>query len=360
MTGRLRGRASRPRERPPAPPRHPACEKSVVDHASGRVYYSRANYSGTRKVTLMSFHRRSLLASLLSVPLLSPEARAQPIFPAAPLGAPPFPATPTITDPTIAAPDIALPSASALPAWRRHAVPVAASDPRPKIAVVIDDMGVMRARSARAMVLPGPLTLAWFPFAHDLPEQMAEAASHGHEALLHMPMQAHTNSILQTGPDPLRVDLPAEVNLARLQAAIAAVPGVVGLNNHMGSVATLNAALMELVALQVRTQDMLFLDSVVVPHSLGLPEAEAAGVPSAARDVFIDNSGDPTIIRRQLADIESTARHQGYAIAIGHPRPHTLAALEWWLPTLPGKGFVLWPIAATVALRNGLPIGVSV
>ena len=171
-----------------------------------------------------------------------------------------------------------------------------------------------------------------------------------------MPMQSFSNSTAQTGPDPLRIDLPPEVNLARLRAAIAAVPVVVGLNNHMGAVATRDPALMDLVALQARDHGMLFLDSVVVPHSVALARAEAAGVPSAARDVFIDNTANPAVIRGQLADIEAFARRHGYAIAIGHPRPHTLAALDEWLPTLPGKGFVLWPIAATVALRNGLPL----
>ncbi len=302
----------------------------------------------------MQFRRRAVLASLLMGSILGaprrtpaqdavpPESEAEPAIPA--FAAPPQPAPSAPAVPP------------AMPAWRRHAVQVAGGDPRPKIALVIDDMGVMRARTTQALDLPGPLTLAWFPFAPDLPEQLQAAAARGHEALLHMPMQAFSNSTLQTGPDPLRIDVPAEVNLARLRAAIAAVPGVVGLNNHMGSVATRDAALMDLVASQVREHGMLFLDSVVVPHSLGLPRAEAAGVPSAARDVFIDNTSNPALIRSQLASIETTAQRQGYAIAIGHPRPHTLEALEEWLPTLHGKGFVLWPVAATVALRNGMAL----
>ncbi len=79
-------------------------------------------------------------------------------------------------------------------------------------------------------------------------------------------------------------------------------------------------------------------------------------MPAAARDVFIDHMADPAVIKGQLASIEAQARHFGYAIAIGHPRPHTLEALEAWLPTLAGKGFVLWPIAATVALRNRIDL----
>ncbi len=267
-------------------------------------------------------------------------------------------------DPSQSAPQPSLPPSGVLsaappgpggaPPWQRHAVAAPALDGRPAITLVIDDMGVMHPYTAQAATLPGPLTLAWFPFAHDLPAQVAAAAARGHEAMLHMPMQAHSAGIAQTGPDPLRIDLPPEVNLARLREAIAAVPDSVGMNNHMGSIATRDPLLMELVAREARAQGMLFLDSVVVPHSVALCCAELAGVPAAARDVFIDNVGDPWAIRGQLAATEAFARRHGHAIAIAHPRPGTLAALEAWLPTLHAKGFALWPLSATVAWRNNL------
>ena len=78
------------------------------------------------------------------------------------------------------------------------------------------------------------------------------------------------------------------------------------------------------------------------------------------RDVFIDHVADATVIQGQLATIEHFARHFGYAIAIGHPRPRTLDALEAWLPTLAAKGFALWPISAAVALRNRMTIALTV
>jgi polysaccharide deacetylase 2 family uncharacterized protein YibQ len=176
----------------------------------------------------------------------------------------------------------------------------------------------------------------------------------GHENTLHMPMQSFSNSTAQTGPNPLRIDLPPAENLARLRAAIAAVPNTVGLNNHMGSVATRDAALMDIVAAEAHANGMLFLDSLVIGHSVAAQRAAAAGVPSASRDIFIDNTANAGMIRDQLDLIEKTARKFGHVIAIGHPRPLTLDALEAWLPTLPAKGFVLWPLAATVAWRNEL------
>jgi polysaccharide deacetylase 2 family uncharacterized protein YibQ len=260
--------------------------------------------------------------------------------------APPGAASPT--------PLVLPPHPASAPPWLRHAVAPPLNDGRPAISLLIDDMGVMHPHTERAMALPGPLTLAWFPFARDLPSQVGAAMARGHETMLHMPMQAHTDSTAQTGPDPLRVDLPPRVNLTRLRDAIAAVPNIVGINNHMGSVATRDPMLMELMAREVEAHGLLFLDSVVVPHSVALCCAELAGVPAAARDVFIDNSADAGMIHMQLSVTEAFARRHGHAIAIAHPRPHTLDALEVWVPTLRAKGFALWPISATIAWRNKL------
>lgn len=266
-------------------------------------------------------------------------------------------ASPPVANPTPAPTPAAEPAPqAAVPAWRRNAIAPPPQDGKPAITIVIDDMGWMHPLTERAAALPGPLTLSWFPFAPRLPAQVAAAMARGHETMLHMPMQAGTNSTLQTGPDPLRVDLAPEVNLARLKTALAAVPMIVGLNNHMGTVATRDPALMDIVAGETRAQGLLFLDSITIPHSVALSRATAAGVPAAGRDVFIDWRNDPPTIATQLAEIEATARRHGHCIAIGHPRPHTMAALEAWLPTLAGKGFALWPMSATVAWRNNLPL----
>ena len=304
--------------------------------------------------------RRLLLAGVLATPAI-PTAlgSVMPTPSPVPAGLPEGP-LPDVSGAVAPKPAPALGSVPAqaaplLPAWRRNAVAPPAADGRPAITVVVDDMGWMHPHTEQAVALPGPLTLAWFPFSPRLAEQVPAAMAFGHETMLHMPMQAHTNSLRQTGPDPLRIDLSAGVNNARLRAAIAAVPSSVGLNNHMGSVATRNVPLMNIVADQARANGFLFLDSITVAHSVALPCAEAAGVPSAGRDIFIDYKMTPEVIRGQLALIEATARREGHVIAIGHPRPLTLAALAAWLPTLKAKGFALWPMSATVAWRNNLP-----
>jgi polysaccharide deacetylase 2 family uncharacterized protein YibQ len=272
----------------------------------------------------MILHRRAVLTGLLAAPALLRGARAATL-------SPPLP-----------------------PRWQRYAVPAFPAGDRPVISIIVDDLGVIHPGTARAVALPGPVTLAWFPFARDLPDQLAAAGERGHEALLHMPMQAFGMSIAWTGPDPLRIDLPPEENLRRLVTAIDAVPDTVGLNNHMGSIATRDVALMDLVAQELRRREMLLVDSLTIPHSVAYSCAAQAGVAAIKRDVFIDYKHDAAIIQGQLELIERKAREWGHVIAIGHPRPLTLDALEAWLPGLDAKGFVLWPASATVACRNNI------
>ena len=54
---------------------------------------------------------------------------------------------------------------------------------------------------------------------------------------------------------------------------------------------------------------------------------------------------------RQLDETEHVALRRGYALAIGHPHPTTIAALQQWLPTLKAKGFVLVPASALLRLE---------
>ena len=252
-----------------------------------------------------------------------------------------------------------LPAFTELPRWQAFAARAPRADGRPAITIVIDDLGVTHPGTPRAIALPGPLTLSWFPFARNLAQQVAAGAARGHEATLHMPMQAFTDSISWTGPDPLRIDLPPSENLRRLTVAMDAVPATVGLNNHMGSVATRDLALMTLVAQETKRRGMLFLDSLTIDHSVAYRQAALADVPAASRDVFIDDSLDHVSIARQLELTEQIARHHGHVIAIGHPHAKTLDALEAWLPGLRDKGFSLWPLSATVAWRNDITMPVA-
>ncbi len=234
--------------------------------------------------------------------------------------------------------------------WRRNAVKVASVDGRPMIAVVIDDMGLDRGRSARALALPGPLTLAYLPYGSDLRRQTAAARAAGHELLVHVSMEPESVDE-DPGPNALLGDLEPNDVLSRLRWALGRFDGYVGISNHMGSKFTGDARGMTTVVRELRARGLMFLDSRTTQHSVGARVAKRFGVPHARRHVFLDHETVTETVRQRLGEVEVIATHTGFAVAIGHPRDATLEVLEEWLPDVIARGFVLVPISA-IALRE--------
>jgi uncharacterized protein len=120
----------------------------------------------------------------------------------------------------------------------------------------------------------------------------------------------------------------------------------------MGSRFTSDAAGMMLVMEELKSRGLLFIDSRTTATSAGADVARRLGVPTAARDVFLDNEADAPAIGERLRHLERVAREHGSAIAIGHPHDATIAALGKWIERLPQKGIVLVPVSAIVRARS--------
>ncbi|QCO03170.1 divergent polysaccharide deacetylase family protein [Azospirillum argentinense] len=236
------------------------------------------------------------------------------------------------------------------PLWKKNALPFRAPPGKPAIAIVIDDMGVDRKRSNRAVSLPAPLTLAWLPYAHELPAQARAARAAGHELMLHLPMEPSGSA--DPGPQALRVSLDKGEILRRTKAALDSFDGYVGVNNHMGSRFTADSAAMAPVLGEIARRGLLWLDSRTTAKSAGLTLAREFQMPFAGRDIFLDNEMTVSAVRGQLAKTEQVARKQGYAIAIGHPHDATIDALASWMPEVQKRGFVLVPVSAVVRAHH--------
>jgi uncharacterized protein len=277
-------------------------------------------------------------------PIDSPAPHAvEKLPPAPPDGVAEAPSAPAEAAPAEAPPET-------VPAWRRFAVTAPPADGKPTISLMIDDMGLNRPQSDRAVNLPGPLTLSWMSYARNVTAQAAIGRAHGHETMLHMPFEplGHVNP----GPDALRTWMSPEANLANFRHALDLLPNAVGMNQHEGSVGSLSVPLMDLVAGELRARGLLFIDSLTIKNSVALARARAAGIPTMPRDVFLDNSPDPAAIRAQIAEMEGIARRTGHVIAIGHPRQTTMDVLTQYLASVKARGFVLWPVSATVAAES--------
>ncbi len=214
------------------------------------------------------------------------------------------------------------------------------------IAIVIDDLGADRARSARAAALPGPLTLSYLSYAPDIADQARQSRAAGHEIMLHLPMEPEGRD--NPGAGALFVRMTSDDIRARTASALDALPLAVGLNNHMGSRFTRDAQAMAPVLQEVAARGLLFVDSRTSGSSVAGQVATSMGVANAGRDIFLDNEIDGMAVRKQLAELERTANRRGHAIAIGHPHDATLDALAAWIPTMNSRGLQLVPVSAIV------------
>ncbi|MFC4347654.1 divergent polysaccharide deacetylase family protein [Kordiimonas lipolytica] len=232
------------------------------------------------------------------------------------------------------------------PAWRQYAV--AWKDTNlPRIAIVIDDLGLNYQATEELAEMPGPYTLAYLPYAEHLEYQTGRVHAAGHELMVHLPMQPK-GSAADPGTNALLAGLGPDEFQRRLIWNLSRFDGFVGVNNHMGSLLTEDAGHMVQVMTYLKADGYLFLDSLTSPKSVGMSAAKATGVPTIARDIFLDNIQHRDAIEAQLAKAERIARVRGYSIAIGHPYQVTLETLKEWQKTLRAKGIALVPISQLV------------
>lgn len=255
---------------------------------------------------------------------------------------PPEPDRPEPAKPLSRDPGARLPETQA---WLKNAVAAAAPDGRPMIAVVIDDVGLDRPRSRRAMALPAPVTIALMAYAEDARAQAAIAHGAGHELLVHIPMEPGDPNE-DPGPNALLSGLPAAEFERRIEWGLSQFAGYVGVNNHMGSKLTSDPAALAPVMAALKRRGLMFLDSRTTGDTHGIEVARRFGVPSVERDVFLDHDISPIAVRAALVRVEDLAQKNGFAIAIGHPKDVTLDALEEWLPDVKKRGFAVVPLTA--------------
>jgi len=112
------------------------------------------------------------------------------------------------------------------------------------------------------------------------------------------------------------------------------IPHVAGVNNHMGSRATQDAALMAEVMRVLAEHRLYFVDSRTTAGSTALDVARRQGLPAFYRAVFLDDTETVPYTLGQLQELRRRVQQEGVALAIGHPHPTTIAALEKFLPEL--------------------------
>lgn len=229
--------------------------------------------------------------------------------------------------------------------WELNSAPFELKSELIPIVIVIDDMGINNIRTEEMMELNYPLTLSFLPYGNRSIKYAGEARQRGFEIMVHVPMEP-LDGKLDTGSNTLMTVMTQEELQQKLSVNLNKFVGYVGINNHMGSKFTQDRRALQPMMKTLHENGLLFLDSRTISNSVAEKIAKEHSVPAFSRDVFLDDNPDLVAVRGQLEILEKTARKNGVAIAIGHPKPDTIQALREWLPQLETKGFQVVPISA--------------
>lgn len=228
------------------------------------------------------------------------------------------------------------------PVLREHATIVkreVAKAQKGKIAIVLDDWGYNTKNLDLLRQIKVPLTLSILPF-HVYSRTVAEFAHRNKlHVMIHMPMEPKNKERVGLEPRTLMTYMGSETINRTLNEAFENIPYAEGINNHMGSLATEDEALITEVFHFVKKKNLFFLDSQVTTRSVCFRLSKEMGIKFTRRSVFLDNSSDQEYIKNQLAELTTLSDKHGRAIGIGHDRGTTIKVLVEEIPKLQKKGY---------------------
>ena len=208
------------------------------------------------------------------------------------------------------------------------------------IVLVIDDFGYRNDNISDGFLnLSIPITCAIIP-GHTASKKFAEkAVSYGKEVIIHMPMESENYS---PGEDEYKLltSMTSELLENKLIQAFESLPEAIGMNNHQGSKATSDSKTMTVLASVLKDRGKYFIDSRTSSLTIGEKTMVSFGVPTARRNIFLDNNNDLDKIEEQMNKLANSAKKNGVAVGLGHARKNTLSVIEKVVPGLLDKGFV--------------------
>lgn len=205
-----------------------------------------------------------------------------------------------------------------------------------RLAIVIDDAGRDLDSQHIYEQMGIPLTLAVMPHQIHTRDAALSWRAHGLPVILHQPME----SVSGIGMEP-KVILTSMSDAAirqMLRDSLSQLPEAIGINNHQGSKATIDARTMDIVMNELHHRGLFFFDSRTNSTTAADKAAKTYGVPYVRNDLFVDNSASVSDICAMIQEGADRAKKQGTYIIIGHCRPHTAEAFRQMVPKLKAQG----------------------
>lgn len=188
-----------------------------------------------------------------------------------------------------------------------------------RISFVFDDAGQSTEHLSKYIELPFPFAVAVLPGLQNSKECADAVRASGRELILHQPMQAEN---LQLDPGPKAVT--ALMNTREISEIVDSNVdelggGVVGINNHEGSLITANVIKIGAVLEVCKNRGIYFLDSRTTPRTMAHEAALELDVRFVERTApYLDNEIDRGKILSRIYEGLAYANRHGSALMIGH------------------------------------------
>ena len=220
-------------------------------------------------------------------------------------------------------------------------------DTRPRIGIIVADLGISNAQTEDAIRrLPPAVTFAISPYAPRAAQVAERLRAKGSETLIGLPLEPAGYPLNDPGNRALLTGRSSTENMANLEWILSRFPGYVGTIGVVGGMRGERFAAMEqsYLALQesVRNRGLLFVDAR--PGVAGPGRAWGRSV-----DVILDEPATRTEIERRLGELETIAKARGSALGLAHAAtPVVVDRLVAWSAGLERRGLVLAPISVLI------------
>ncbi|MGE0155020.1 MAG: divergent polysaccharide deacetylase family protein, partial [Reyranellaceae bacterium] len=223
----------------------------------------------------------------------------------------------------------------------------------PRLGVVVTGLGLNPDVTEDAIVrLPAEITLAFIPYAQNLPRWIQLAREFGHEVLISLPLESDAPSDTGLGPRALSTRAGAGENLDRLRWVLARSPGYVGVVTWEGEKFLADGLLAAPVLQELAQRGLLVMDSRQAKSNIVQQLADSLGLPFAKSRGFLDSEPGVGALDRNLQQLEAIARRSGFGVAMAVAFPETVQRLVDWSKTVGQRGFVLAPITGVTECRE--------
>lgn len=202
------------------------------------------------------------------------------------------------------------------------------ADRRPRVAIIIDDMGYDIEIARAFFELTLPFSFSFLPKGPFTEKTVGEIRQRGCDIMLHLPMEPKNYPSVDPGPGALMLSMNEQEMRNTIEQDLKDVPGAKGVNNHMGSSFTENREKMVTVLKALKEKELFFVDSRTTANTVALKLARQMGVSATRRHVFLDNNRDVEAMRYQMERLIGMSRQKGAAVGIAHPHEETLHILK--------------------------------